>query len=355
MSVTFPHFGQAKASASDYAQCRETLRRGSKSFFGASTLLPKRLHDPAAAIYAFCRIADDCVDLHGEPRAALANLRVSLDRLYRGAPMETEVERAFADTVAQWAIPRELPEALFEGFEWDLDGRHYDSTEELLDYCVRVAGTVGLMMAVLMGVRDHENLSRACDLGIAMQLTNIARDIGEDARRGRLYIPLNWMNEEGVDVDQFLSEPLFDAKIAKLAARLLALADHFYAQADGAIASLPRDCRPGIFAARYIYSEIGRQIERHKLDSINQRAYVANPRKALSLARALIASIAGVKIMPTIHRARIDGLVAATAKAPQHQFLTHRQESGPARIIGIFEKLSARDRDAQTRLRGHVG
>lgn len=355
MTVSFASFGQAKASASDYAQCRETLRRGSKSFFGASTLLPKRLHDPAAAIYAFCRIADDCVDLHGEPRAALANLRVSLDRLYRGAPMDTEVERAFADTVANWAIPRELPEALFEGFEWDLDGRQYDTTEELLDYCVRVAGTVGLMMAVLMGVRDHENLARACDLGIAMQLTNIARDLGEDARRGRLYIPLRWLHEEGIDTEAFLANPVFDEKIARLAARLLALADHFYAQADGAIALLPRDCRPGIFAARYIYAEIGRQIERHQLDSISQRAYVANGRKAISLARALIASIAGVKIIPTLHRARIEGLVAVTATAPKHQFLSHRQESGPARIIGIFEKLSARDREAQTRLRGHSG
>jgi phytoene synthase len=349
--VSFPAYGQAKASRADYDHCRETLRRGSKSFFGASALLPKRLNDPAAAIYAFCRIADDCVDLHGEPRAALAALRMSLDRLYRGAPMDTEVERAFADTVAQWAIPRELPEALFEGFEWDLDGRRYDNIEELLDYCVRVAGTVGLMMAVLMGVRDHESLARACDLGIAMQLTNIARDIGEDARRGRLYLPLSWLAEEGVDSDAFLSDPRYDDRIKRLVTRTLNLADHFYGQADGAISALPRDCRPGIFAARYIYAEIGRQIERHECDSISRRAYVANGRKALAVSRALIASIAGVKLMPTIHRARIDGLVQATATAPRHQFLSNVDQSRVARIIGIFEKLEARDRATRAQAR----
>lgn len=344
MGAALHAFGKPKASAADYAHCRETLRRGSKSFFGASTLLPRRLHDPAAAIYAFCRIADDCVDLHGEPRAALAALRISLDRLYRGAPMDTEVDRAFADTVARWSIPRELPEALFEGFEWDLDGRNYDTIEELLDYCVRVAGTVGLMMAVLMGVRDHEKLARACDLGIAMQLTNIARDIGEDARRGRLYLPLRWLAEEGVDAEAFLANPVFDARIARLVSRILDLADRFYEQADGAIAGLPRDCRPGIFAARYIYAEIGRQIERQQLDSVSRRAYVANGRKAMALARSLMASIAGVKIIPATHRPRIDGLVRATATAPRHQFLSHAEESRVARIIGIFEKLEARDR-----------
>ena len=343
-------FGRPKASRADYDICRETLRRGSKSFFGASTLLPKRLHDPAAAIYAFCRIADDCVDLHGEPRAALAALRTSLDRLYRGAPMDSAVDRAFADTVAHYAIPRELPEALFEGFEWDLDGRRYDTIEELLDYCVRVAGTVGLMMAVLMGVRDHEKLARACDLGIAMQLTNIARDIGEDARRGRLYLPLRWLTEEGLDSEQFLTNPVFDNRVARLVSRILDLADRFYEQADGAINDLARDCRPGIFAARFIYAEIGRQIERHELDSVSRRAYVANSRKALALARSLIVSITGVKIMPTHHRARIEGLVDATAKAPRHQFLSHQGESRVARIIGIFEKLEARDRAE----RGHT-
>lgn len=343
---------QPRANTADYAQCRATLRQGSKSFFGASALLPRRLHDPAAAIYAYCRIADDCVDLHGEPRAALADLRMNLDRLYRGAPMESAVARAFADTVAQWHIPRELPEALFEGFEWDLDGRRYDTVEELLDYCVRVAGTVGLMMAVLMGVRDNDRLTRACDLGIAMQLTNIARDIGEDARRGRLYLPLRWLEEEGLEPEAFLANPQFDTRIARIIARILNLADDFYRQADGAIAMLPRDCRAGIFAARYIYAEIGQQIARHQLDSVTRRAYVGSPRKALALTRALVASIAGVKMVPAQRRARIEGLVSATAIAPQHQFLLHRSESRVSRVIGIFEKLEARDRASRKKAQG---
>jgi phytoene synthase len=182
-------------------------------------------------------------------------------------------------------------------------------------------------------------------------LTNIARDIGEDARRGRLYLPLSWLAEEGVDSEAFLSDPRYDDRIKRLVTRTLNLADHFYGQADGAISALPRDCRPGIFAARYIYAEIGRQIERHDCDSISRRAYVANGRKALAVSRALIASIAGVKLVPAIHRARIDGLVQATATAPRHQFLSNVDQSRVARIIGIFEKLEARDRATRAQAR----
>lgn len=173
----------AAATPADFAFCRDALRRGSRSFLAASLLLPARVRAPAAALYAFCREADDAVDLACVPD--LAPLRDRLDRAYAGRPRPGPVDRAFAEVVARFAIPRALFDALLEGFAWDAEGRRYEDFADLGAYAARVAGSVGAMMAVLMGVRAPEKLARACDLGTAMQLTNIARDIGEDARAGR--------------------------------------------------------------------------------------------------------------------------------------------------------------------------
>jgi 15-cis-phytoene synthase len=102
-------------------------------------------------------------------------------------------------------LPRELPAALLEGFAWDAAGRYYETIDELHDYCARVAGSVGAMMALIMGVKNKQVLARACELGNAMQLTNIARDVGEDARNGRLYLPRSWMREAGIDPQAWLA------------------------------------------------------------------------------------------------------------------------------------------------------
>jgi phytoene synthase len=147
------------------------------------------VRDSATALYAFCRLADDAIDEGdtetGARTRALATLAQRLDAAYTGRPHDDPADRAFAQIVAQHHIPRAVPEALLEGFAWDLQGRRYETLADLHDYAARVAGTVGVMMAMLMGVRAPAALARACDLGIAMQLTNIARDVGEDARAGR--------------------------------------------------------------------------------------------------------------------------------------------------------------------------
>ena len=117
------------------------------------------------------------------------------------------MDRAFANMVEKFDMPRALPEALFEGFVWDAMSKQYKTFDELISYSARVASSVGVMLCVIMGERRAEVLSRACDLGVAMQLTNIARDIGEDAKEGRLYIPLDWFQQEGLDPAQFLIEP----------------------------------------------------------------------------------------------------------------------------------------------------
>ena len=278
-------------AAADRAACRALLADGSRSFHAAAHLLPLEVREPATALYAFCRLADDAVDVEGGPTepgraAALARLRVRLDRAYAGTPMPVPADRAFAAVVVRHAIPRELPEALLEGLAWDAEGRRYETLDELHGYAARVAGSVGVMMAVLMGVRDRDALARACDLGAAMQLTNIARDVGEDARNGRLYLPLAWLREEGVDAEAFLAAPAFSPAIGRLVTRLLAEANRLYAAGTRGIGALPLVCRPGIGAARLLYAAIGDEVARRGHDSVASRAVVPTRTKLALLARA---------------------------------------------------------------------
>jgi len=276
------------ATFADVAACRAMLRGGSKTFFAASLALPGSIREPATGLYAFCRMADDAID-HGVDRAAaLHDLHVRLERIYAGAPRDMPADRSFADCVARFAIPRKFPLALLEGFAWDAAGRRYRDLSALKAYGVRVAGTVGAMMAMVMSVREPELIARACDLGVAMQLTNIARDVGEDARSGRLYLPLDWLSAAGIDPDEWLANPRHDARLASVIARFLREADTLYLRSDSGLANLPSACRPGMVAARLLYAEIGREVARHGHDSVNRRAIVPWRRKARLLANAVL-------------------------------------------------------------------
>jgi phytoene synthase len=226
--------------------CVELMRHGSKSFFAASRLLPARYRDAAVSLYAFCRVADDEVDGSGASPDTLAALHRRLDAVYAGTPHAIAADQAFARVVHRYRLPRRIPLALLEGFQWDAQGRRYRTFEELLDYCARVAGTVGAMMALVMEVRDERALARACELGVAMQLTNIARDVGADAQLGRLYLPAQWMREAGLDPDAWLAAPQFNEALGRVVARLLAAADTLYRRAEHGIAALPRTCRPAM-------------------------------------------------------------------------------------------------------------
>jgi len=271
----------------DVEACRALLRTGSHSFFAAARLLPPQVRDAATVLYAFCRLADDAVDRSDGDPAAPARLRECLDRVYRGTPADSAVERALAAVCARYALPRELPEALIEGLAWDAAGYQYDDERALYAYAARVAGSVGAMMAVLMGVRDRASLARACDLGVAMQLTNIARDVGEDARAGRLYLPRAWLRDAGIDPDAWLAAPAAGPQLARVVRRQLATADGLYRRAAAGIPALPLACRPGINAARLIYADIGRALERGGLDPLRQRAVVGPGRKLVRLGAAL--------------------------------------------------------------------
>ena len=223
-----PHSPETKSKRqADLAACRALLRDGSHTFYVASFLLPRSVREPASALYAFCRLADDSVDVEGKKLTAIRMLRERLDLAYAGNPSANPVDRAFAHTIERFGIPRDLPEGLIAGLEWDAVGRRYNNIADLQAYAVRVAGTVGAMMAMLMHASSPEHVARACDLGIAMQLTNIARDVGEDARAGRLYLPLSWLHEAGIDADEWLAKPLFSEKLGEVISRLLDTADEF--------------------------------------------------------------------------------------------------------------------------------
>jgi phytoene synthase len=129
--------------------------------------------------------------------------------LFNGHPQPHLEDNALALVVDQYQLPRAMLEALIEGFEWDAHGKTYETIEAVHQYGARVAGSVGAMMCWIMGPRHATALARACELGVAMQLTNIARDVGEDARNGRLYLPHVWMREAGIDPDAWLAAPVF--------------------------------------------------------------------------------------------------------------------------------------------------
>ena len=269
--------------ADDVAACLSILRRGSKSFSAASRLLPSRLRAPSAVVYAFCRVVDDLVD-HAVDRAgqdrALLEVSARIEGIYAHRVHTDPVDRAFSAVSKEFRIPKDVLLWLVEGFRWDVEGRTYETPHDLAAYGVRVASTVGVMMTCLMGGRSYAVLSRAADLGIAMQWTNIARDVGEDARQGRLYLPRHWMNEVGLDPDCWMKEPVFSPALGRVVSRLLDNADVYYERADAGIAALPLDCRPAIAAARYLYAEIGQRIRIYGCDTVTSRASTRKRDKA---------------------------------------------------------------------------
>jgi phytoene synthase len=328
--------------AADLTACTATLQTGSRSFAMASLFLPHRVRAPATALYAFCRAADDAIDLSDDQAAALDALRARLDAIYGGVPGEA-VDRAFAAVVKDFGLPRALPEALLEGFAWDVEARRYDDLPSLIGYAMRVAGTVGVMMALLMGTRDAAMLSAACDLGCAMQLTNIARDVGEDARAGRLYLPLSWLRAEGIDPEVWLADPCFTPELGRIVARLLAEAGRLYARAEPGVARLPARCRPAIRAARLLYDGIGEAVARAGHDSVSARAVVPMGRKLSLLSRCFLGRQT-VLLPPTPASDFLVGAVWPGASSPQAVAPWQRVDDKIGWVVELFARLNELDR-----------
>jgi len=195
---------------------------------------------------------------------------------------------------------------------------------------------------VLMRVRNADCLARACDLGLAMQLTNIARDVGEDARAGRLYLPLRWLDEVGLTAEGFLANPTADDRIRELTRRLLTEADRLYLRSEAGVPALPLRCRPGIYAARHVYAGIGAAVARNRHDSITRRARTSGRQKLGWLALSVMRS--GLSVLApgpaTLHAAptpEVAFLVQAAAR-PMPRF--GRSEA----VLSVFAQLEAQDR-----------
>ncbi len=332
----------------DMQACTEAIRHGSLSFHAASRLLPGPVRDPALALYAFCRLADDAVDLQAHKDAAVLSLQDRLDRVYQGRPRNASPDRAFAAVVEQFEMPRALPEALLEGLAWDAKGRRYASLSELFDYSARVAAAVGAMMCVLMRVRDPDALARACDLGVAMQLTNIARDVGEDALERRLYLPTDWLEEAGMDAETFLDSPKATKPIRQMTRRLVMESTRLYHRSEAGIAALPVACRPAIYAARHIYAGIGREVQQAGYDAISSRARTSKVQKIgwlmLSATRA-----ATTVVMPrsaVLYARPLDEVAFLVSAAAERHHVRNRRES----LLTALSQLAATDRDRRKAL-----
>jgi phytoene synthase len=315
----------------DLEHCRRVIKTGSLSFHAASKLLPSSVRDPALALYAFCRLADDEVDEGNAKGRAVLELQDRLDLAYQGMPKNAPEDRAFAAIIEEFDMPRALPEALLEGLAWDAVEKRYHTLSDVRSYSARVASAVGAMMCVLMRVRDANALARACDLGVAMQLTNIARDVGEDAHERRIYLPTDWLDDADMDVETFFNAPEPTHDVRRMVRSLLAEAHRLYIRSEAGIAALPLSARSGIFAARYIYAGISGAVRKNHHDSINFRAHTSKATKLALIGKSAIRA-AGTTVLPT-------SPIIYAAPLPEVKFLVDAAAGVNTSPIGRTESL----------------
>lgn len=270
------------------AGATRTIENGSKSFAAAARLFDRPTRESAVLLYAWCRHCDDVVDdqvlgfrgvappvRDSDPVAALE--RQTLDALGDG-PLLHPAFAGLREVVRRHDIPARYPLQHLDGFRMDVAGRPYQTLHDTLDYAYHVAGVVGVMMARIMGVHDAATLDHASDLGIAFQLTNIARDIVDDAAAGRVYVPAEWLAEAGI-LPEALADPAYRERLARVAARLLDEAEPYYASAQLGIARLPRRSAWAIGAAHGIYRQIGVTIRARGRHAWDERASTSAAQK----------------------------------------------------------------------------
>jgi 15-cis-phytoene synthase len=274
----------------------QVLAKNSKSFALAARLLPPEVARNVVVLYAYCRRADDEVDLAppSEQSRRLAALRAELDGVFSAAVPEDPALATFQQVVRECEIPRVYLDELLMGMQMDVEQVAYRNVPELALYAHRVAGVVGLMMCHVMGVRDPRALEHAAHLGIAMQLTNIARDVLEDWQRGRLYLPDELLAAHGAPGlrQQLLAAggdfpEQFAAAAAGATADLLEFADEYYVSGDLGMADLSLRCSLAVRTARSVYAAIGDRVRAQGCNPLAGRAIVPTPTKLRLAARAL--------------------------------------------------------------------
>lgn len=270
-----------------YDYCREITREIARTFYYGSLFLPAEKRRAAWALYAFCRIADDIADEHGvylDPQADLARWRASLLATYAGQPCGP-VMRAWADTLARYPIPLQPALDLLEGVEMDIVGATFRTFDELRRYCYCVAGAVGLLMAPVLGYHDSSALDAAVDLGIAMQLTNILRDLGEDAARGRLYLPTEELAAFGytrAELERGAITPAF----IELMRFQIERAEDYYQRGLRGVRLLDADARLAITLSGLLYRAILQRIHMRRYDVFSRRIHISTAGKVAAIPSA---------------------------------------------------------------------
>lgn len=245
----------------------KSIAVGSKSFAAASRLFDPATRRSAVMLYAWCRHCDDVIDGQQSGHSAtavsqeevnqrLTELITQTQAVYAGLPVTNPAFAAFKEVVFTHQIHERYALEHLAGFAMDVQRHSYRSIQDTMVYCYHVAGVVGLMMAQVMGVSDEMTLDRACDLGMAFQLTNIARDIVEDAGVGRCYLPSDWLDELSIPPD-CLADPCHRRSLAILARRLVELAEPFYLSSQAGLTALPWRSAWAVATASGVYREIG--------------------------------------------------------------------------------------------------
>lgn len=294
------------------ALARASVAQHSKSFSLAARLLPSSCRDTARVVYAWCRRADDAVDLapfESLEKASQALLD-ELDELYAGRPAADPIVAAFGEVVVRTKLPKLYPQELLLGMRMDAERMRYATWDDLLLYCHRVAGTVGLMMCHVLGVDDARALRHAAHLGIGMQLTNIARDVAEDWQRGRLYLPDEVLAPHGAaGLASQLGGELPAVALPALSQgvrRLLEAAQAFYASADVGIGALKPRSAWAVATASAVYSEIGRELAGRSYAVDAGRAHVSRSRKLYLAARSGLGILKRTPFRPVCPALRLE-------------------------------------------------
>ncbi len=275
---------------------RDSIARGSKSFAAASRLFDRRTRERVWLLYAWCRKCDDMADGqdHGgamaqvaDPVARLAIIRELTAKALRGETTDEPAFDALGIVAAECGLTQKMADDVIDGFALDTADWRPRSEDDLYRYCFHVAGAVGVMMAVVMGVAadDEETLDRACDLGLAFQLANIARDLNEDDAAGRCYLPQEWLSDMDIPPGQTLS-PHYRDRLASLAKRMCDASERYEASARVEAASLPFRSRWAVLAAAGIYGDIARQVRAQRAKAWDQRVYTSKADKLAWIVKA---------------------------------------------------------------------
>ena len=284
--MTLPALDLRLPLAAAYDHCEALTRRASSNFYWGFRLLPHERRRALCAVYAFCRAADDIAD-DGAPRDAtrlLGRWREELDAVYAGGPRHP-IGVALADTVARFAVPREHFDAVVDGVEMDLRRTRYARWDgDLAEYCYRVASAVGLIAIEIFGYSNPSARDYAVNLGLAFQLTNILRDVAEDAARGRIYLPLEDLARFGC-----AEADLFDGRCTEEFRRLMAFecarAGEYYGRARFSLAEEDRPSLAAAEAMRLIYEQLLRRVMFRRYDVFGPRVQLTRAEKtALAIA-----------------------------------------------------------------------